>query len=103
MFLKVLFDFHVYQVYHKREDNKFYINIFLVTAPGHSQAQAIPGDHEKSFNDLIAHNKLLSYWRTSKRSKPMSSDKEYGTCDYISTQEITRQQAAYFDQHRMIG
>lgn len=103
MLKTILYDFHVYQVYHKREDNKFYINIFLVTAPGHSQAQTIPGKHEKSFNDLIAHNKLLSYWSSSKRSNPMSIDKAYGTCDYVSTQEITRQQAAYFDQNRMMG
>lgn len=103
IFKMVNFDFYVYQVYHERATNKFFVNTFLVTAPGHVLAQAVPGDHPESFNPLIASNSLLSYWRCSKRVGAMSSDAEPGRCDYKGRNEITRQQADYFAQRRQMN
>ena len=103
IFKRVNFDFFVYQVYHERASDKFFVNTFKVTAPGHVLAQAVPGDHPESFNGAISRNELLSYWRCSKRVGAMSSDAEPGRCDYMGRNEITRQQAEYFAARRQMN
>lgn len=103
IFKRVLYNFFVYQVYHERKSDKMFINVFDVTATGHVPAQGIPGDHPESFNDAIQHNRLLSYYRSSKRMCAMSSEREDGYCAFVGRHEITRQQAAYFAQNRQMN
>lgn len=101
--MSINYDFFVYQVYHERESNKFFVNTFVVTAPGHVIAQSTPGEHPESFNALIRSNSLLSYYRSSKRIGAMSSASPRGSCEFKGRTEITRQQADFFARNRQMN